>query len=161
MAGEIGDYTTTIKVRAIAGVTDNEVDDDTLLSMELDQALLADLYPWIPGHKALWEGGADDATPPANDDQKQIRRLILYYAGRFCALALLGSSMHLPQQKSNGKDTAKRFSDDALEIAKMELRQQLDNTRRQLLELIEPSTASSGSGLFAVASPDADPVTNS
>lgn len=160
MAGEIGDYTTAIKVRAIAGVTDNEVNDVTLLSMDLDQALLADLYPWLPGHKALWEAGKSDASPAPTEAQKQVNRLIELYAGRFCALGLLSSSMHLPQQTSNGKDTAKRFSDDALEIAKIELRSQLDKARRELTELVNPAPAFSGSGLFVIASPNSDPVTN-
>jgi hypothetical protein len=157
MAGPlIGEYTDTGTVRATAGVTDNEVDDDTLLSMQLGLAISADLYLWLADPAAVKaEGEGTGATP----EQKQKWNLLQLYVASFCAAKVLESSMHLPAQKTNGKDAFKRFSDKTLAEAVASLRRRAADYRLQLEKIIAPSTGGD-SGLFARASPAYDPVTN-
>lgn len=156
MTISIGNYTTSDKARAVAGVTDNEVRDTVISDMDLAEALAVDLYGWLPTHATVWADGDPSGSPtPA---QTQGRSLLAIYASRFCALEILISSMHIPQQVGNGKDVAKRFTDDALEEAKNDLRAKLTALKADLLELIEP-TVIEQSGLFARVSPAVDPVT--
>ena len=152
----IGDYTDTDKVRAVAGLTDNEVDDATLQAMGLSTVVLADLHTWLPTHATIKAEGEAPAPTPEQALRFDVLKL---YATTLAAMTALQSSMHIPQQKSNGKDTAKRFSDSALKDAIGALQARLDKYRNQLLELISPIGAVS-SGLFAIATPTYDPVTN-
>ena len=152
----IGDYTDTDQVRAVAGLTDNEVDDATLIAMGLVTVVSVDLSTWLPTHGTIHAEG----TAPAPTSEQVLRLDALkIYATTLAALTTLESSMHIPQQKGNGKDSAKRFTDKTLRDAIDALKARQEKYRTLLTEMLTP-VGSVSSGLFARATPTYDPVTN-
>lgn len=152
----IGDYTDTDQARAIAGLTDNEVSDLKMVAMGLSAIIATDLYTWMPTHSAI-KAAAEAASPTAAElIQFEVLKL---YASTLAAVTVLESSMHIPQQYGNGKDIAKRFTDKSLKESILALQGRLLKYRNQLLDMTAPAGAAN-SGLFALAAPTYDPVTN-
>lgn len=157
MAGAAILYTETGFIRARAGVDEEEFDDTTLQSMLLDSAMETDFYKWIPDHADRWTASQ---APTASEAEKQVGRLLRLYCTCFAALALLNTVLAVPQQRSNGKDAFKRYGDDALLAAIQALQANLGELKADLLALTVPDVVVN-TGLFAIATPAVDPVTNS
>lgn len=149
-------YTDSDTVRALAGLTANEVTDPALLSMQLEKALSVDLIRWVPTHADIKTAGMASGAVAGAVLQWDLLQL---YASHFCAVRLLQSPMHIPLQKGNGKDTAKRFDETILLQSVTDLSRSRDEYRDQLLELIEAPAAITDTGLFKRAVPISDPVT--
>ena len=112
----ITDYTTTASIRAVLGVSDDELEDTTILdpvySTLLDEAL-NDLNPSLATDYATIK-----AIPSPTPDQKRFLNLISTWSAYTVTQSLLVSvAMFAPQQITAEKDSQVRVSDPYKDLA--------------------------------------------
>ena len=147
-------YTTVSKVRAVLGVTDNEVLNE-FFNQDLGVALELDLMGWYADHAAVW---AAYTAPVASVGERQAGMNLQLYAMWFCAAEVAMMWLALPQRISDGKKDMRRFADLDLQALADNAAGKRDKYKEQLLLLDDPDTVL-GYSQFGAARPVPDPVT--
>lgn len=149
---EVTRYTNTDEIRAVIGVTDNEVSDDQLLDMLLEKRLLSELHNWLPAHAALFDtGAASGATADAENDKRNLE----IYSAYYCASHINFFQLAIPNSAGDGKNAFKRFEGVDFDELSAKLRGEAEKFKDAILEEETGVPA-----LFGISSPDYDPVTN-
>jgi len=152
---DIGDYTTTEQVRSSLGLTDNEVTDTMLESLDMEVYLYTNMYTWLPDHPARW---ATSQKPSPTPSEEQVGRLIEMFAQWYCASLLADMWLAFPQRLSDGKTDIRRFDSIDLEELSRKTRKLAASFKSQLLDEIGQKIAALG--LAGSAPPSYDAVTN-
>ena len=147
-------YTTTEKVRAALGVTDNEVLDE-FFNQDLGTALELDLLDWYPDHAVVW---AAYKAPVASVGERRAGMTLQLFSLWFCTAEIATLWLAMPQRISDGKDDMRRFADVDLKAIAENAADKRDTYRDQLLLLEDPDTIL-GYAQIGAASPGYDPVT--
>lgn len=158
------DYTTPSDIRAILGVTDEELEDSTL---ELDvyaislEGELEDVSVNLPSQYATVSAISEASRTDAQRRFYQATRLFATYA----VAQQLGSSLPMfgPKDISDGKATVSRFADSPYKQTLEEIKRQYKVTRRRLEDAFAAVNLSTASTkvfrtFLSVSSPSTDPV---
>jgi hypothetical protein len=147
-------YTTTEKVRAALGVTDNEVLNE-FFNQDLGTALELDLLDWYPDHAAVW---AAYKAPVASVPERRAGMALQLFSMWFCTAEIAMLWLAMPQRISDSKDDMRRFVDVDLKAIVENAKNKRDTYHDQLLLLDDPDTVF-GYTQMGSASPGYDPVT--
>lgn len=157
MTAPITSFTTTDKVRACMGVTDNELSDNALLDMGLSLSVRLDLEEILDDPDALW--AASNASGATKTD-KQIGKYIELFCSWDGAYRALAALLAIPQQHNDGKASISRFAvKDQLESAQRRIQATAAEYRNRLRSLANNNAKSSVVTPAGLAKPSYDPVT--
>jgi hypothetical protein len=145
-------YTTTDEIRAILGVTANEVKDEALVSMLLEKRLQSDLYGWLPGHAAVYAAGQ---AVGATDEEVNKQRTLQLFSAYFCASHVDFFQLSIPASIGDGKNILKRFEGIDFDALSAKLRGIAEQYKDDILDGVLGTPV-----LFGISVPDYDPVTN-
>lgn len=146
-------YTTTGKVRAALGLTDNEILDE-FFNQDLGEALELDLVGWLPTHGAIWTAFQGSG---ATADERQQGLALQLYSLWFCTAQIAELWMAMPQKISDGKADLRRFTDLDLEKLAENAASRRDEYRALLVEILDPDAVPSNAQMVT-ASPGYDVV---
>jgi hypothetical protein len=149
---DITRYTNTDEIRAIIGVTPNEVKDTALGNMMLEKRLLSDLYSWLPTHAAVYDAGAASG---ATDAEENAQRNLQIYSAYFCASHVDFFQLSIPASIGDGKNILKRFEGIDFDELSAKLRGVAEQYKAEILD-----DTVGVPELFGLSVPDYDPVTN-
>lgn len=132
------DYTAYSDVRAILGVDDDELEDETLAlevySNHLDEELYDVSRELITLYQQLDIKGDNDRTAQEERVYKLVRSFSAYAVARQVGNAL---PMLAPKSISDGKASMSRFSSDPYKKVLENIREQYDLTRGRLLSAVD------------------------
>lgn len=104
-------YTNTDAIRGFLGLEAQELDDDQIVSPELELEVTVLLESWFPTHE---DSVAAADLPEATTDQKRIPSLLKLYTGYLAsAITARRLSMLAAQTIGDGKNQFTRFATDA------------------------------------------------
>lgn len=149
-------YTDTATVRALIGLTDKDVKDESFVDMNLDDKLLSELTEWLPTHDTVYTDGTD-GTP--TEVQKNNLRNLKLYASYYCASHIDQFQLNIMAAVSDGKNTQKRFEGIDFDELSAKLAGTADKYRDRLDEVINSITLTTPT-FIGIAIPGYDPVTN-
>lgn len=151
-------HTTTEQIRAALGVSQRDIEDASMLDLDLETLILIEMDKVYSDHAAAVAAGA---APSATDAEKKLAKTIKLFCAYQGAVFLLPGLQHLVAQKvSDGDAEMQRFMKDDLEKTKDQITGMRDYLRAQL----NPTTYGTAGALVSPlvsAVPDYDPVTNS
>lgn len=150
------EYTDTDAVRAVVGVTDNEVPDLMLTQQGLTLSLTLDLGEWLPSHATIYaEGNAQSPT----ESQLQKWRYLQLYSQFYCATSLVEfMQLAVPQMIGDGKDEMRRFTNFDFDKLLAKFKAAVARYRTRLLEASGTAADTAPPSLLGAAVPDYDPV---
>ena len=163
MTVALTDYTTYADIRAVLGVSDDELEDGTLaldlysdyLTMELE-----DIHLDLPTEFTTVSAISEGSRTAAQQRFFQATKLFAPYA----VANQLGSSLPMfgPKDISDGKATVGRFADSPYRTTLDRVKKDYDRLKLRLGEVYAALTSSSRTTvvreLFAVSAPQSDPV---
>lgn len=101
----VTDYTNTDRIRAVLGVTDNEVSDEVIENVGLEAFVLEVFDDIASDHAAQYVAGTDEQATAA---QARVARLMETYATWYAASQLPSLGMQAPERFSDGKTSYQR-----------------------------------------------------
>ena len=149
-------YTDTATVRAIVGLTDKDVGDQSFVDMNLDDKLLSELTDWLPTHDTVYTDGT--VGSPSETQKNNLRNLKLYSA-YYCASHIDQFQLNIMASVGDGKNIMKRFEGVDFDELSAKLAAVAGTYKDRLDELIN-SAAISNPVFIGVVVPGYDPVTN-
>ena len=158
------DYTTYDDVRAVLGVEEDELENETLGLQIYASGLESDLYDLNPSFTVLYTDikVKDEAT--RTDIEKRVLSLSTAFATFSVAKQLSYSlSMFAPRSIADGKSTLTRFSgepyQDVIDYVNSQYMLARSRLQAALDELLTQTRASAAASIFFAVSPNYDPVT--
>jgi len=155
-------YTTYDEIRAILGVTNEELEDSTL---ELDMyslALMMELLEIDEGIETLFEV-KDALQTPETLDNNFLRSIRLFSAYSVARQLCASLPMFGPKQITDSKSSITRFSTDPYKETVREIKEAEEKYRKRLIEAIKAlnaSTVDPVSSIFILGiQPSRDPIT--
>ena len=154
----IDDFITSDNVRAVLGVSNEEIPDEAILAMELEASLLADTSDWLSTYSTIKDEGRS-SSPTA--DQTQLFRLLKLYAIHYCAEQLIpsiqSSSLFV---MSDGNVDFRRFEEkDKFGKILERMRTHKNKYKEMILDKVTSLSASTYV-VMGNAEADYDPITN-
>lgn len=143
-------YTTSDQIRAVAGLSEEDVADSVIQARDMELELKVDLYQWLPNHDVLQ---ADTSTTQAQFISDSIQLYTAYRA----AVMLLRSPMLILQKVGDGSNTAERFAIDPAATADA-LQAEADKLRGVISNVLVPPTTTVPVKFFSIDTPSYDPV---
>lgn len=160
----ITDYTTYAEVRAVLGVSVDEIDDATLALDIYAHSLVAELEDVsvnLPADfDAILEIGDDERTAVQTRFYNAVRLFAAYCVGNQLASSL---PLFSPKSLTDGKAGFARHSDSpykhAIEECRAAYERYLDRLKSRYAELTSSSSSAPLRPFMAASSPTSDPVT--
>lgn len=149
----LANYTDSHSVRAVIGITENELTDHQMVAMLLEDQLLIDLAGWLPTHADVYSAGI--SALPGSAESLKYKKLRLY-ATYFMASRVDLFQLALPHTVSDGKNSLKRFEGVDFDELSAKLLGMAEKMKTEILG--EDTTLAFG--LTGIATPSYDPVTN-
>lgn len=150
------EYTDTDAVRAVVGVTDNEVPDLMLTQQGMALSLTLDLGEWLPAHADIYAEGAAQSPTEAQLQKWQYLQL---YAQFYCAASLIEfMQLAVPQMIGDGKDEMRRFTNFDFDKLLAKFKAAVARYKTRLLEASGAVADTAPPSLLGAAVPDYDPV---
>lgn len=157
-------YTTYAEIRAALGVSDDEIEDDTLALDLYSSALTADLKDVASGIPTQFETIAnmtEDARTETQQDFFEATRLFATYS--VAKQLASGLPLFSPKDMTDGKASFSRFADSPYRETIKRINEQFDRMRNRLANLYAEVQSSSTTpvtfNFFTAVSPATDPVT--
>lgn len=149
-------YTDTDAVRAVVGITDNEVSDTMLTQQALDVDLTVDLGEWLPTHATIFAEGQSGTATAAQILKMQYLQM---YARFFCALHLLQyMELAIPQMIGDGKAEMRRFADTDFDALRNRYAAALGKAKAALKASVGQSSTATPPSFASAGVPTYDPV---
>ena len=149
-------YTDTATVRALIGLTNKDVKDQSFIDMNLDDKLLSELTDWLPTHDTVY---TDGTTGSPTETQKNNLRNLKLYSAYYCASHIDQFQLNIMASVGDGKNIMKRFEGIDFDALSAKLAGTASQYKDRLDSEINSATQSTPT-LMGLAVPGYDPVTN-
>lgn len=160
------DYTTYEDVRAALGVSDEELEDETLALTVYSSGLAEDLFDVATSLVQTYETIRDKDEADRTEKESRVYSLTRLFA-TYSVARQVGTALPMfsPKSMSDGKASMSRFSGEPYKDVLKGISEQYELFRGRLNRALEDLSASAGEvplrRLFAPATPIYDPVTGS
>lgn len=150
-------YTSTEAVIGALGLTEEDVESSMLLDQQIDKALQADLYEWVPDHSSVFSTGMQDGAAAADNHKAN---LLCLYSTWFCAHRVAKHmKLAFQQRLSDGKNDTRRFATLNLEALEKGTGSTASMYKKKLVKALNPAYQEPEFSLMSAVPPGYNPIT--
>ncbi len=143
-------------VRALLGLTLEDVDDTALSSFLVEQDVTLDLLKWFPDYTTVLDSSYPDQSKLALLELS-LNAYIKYYSAWIVSFALEGMML---KKLTDGENEGQRSDKINYQQIRDNLRIKAELLKKDISEAVAPDISVSQLSLFSVVTPSYDPVTN-